>query len=125
MIEIITQQLLDQLKASNIPRATPDDLTDNPEFNIDPDVIEYLSHYAKPRTDAAGTVRKGTPCIACDARWSFTWGLTHGAGQCKKCGWPGTIYHVIKDKSGTQVAHMRGFLLWAHPSEIEMNKEKE
>ena len=119
-MEKITQVRLDKLKAANIPHATPDDLTGNLEFNTDPDVIAYLRHYAKPKVDDAGVVRQGQPCVACDAQHSFTWGLVHGQGFCTGCGWPGTLYHFVNDKEGKEVATMRGALLWAHPTEIEI-----
>lgn len=35
-------------------------------------------------------------CPGCD-HGAFAWGLVYGQGKCVWCGWPGTLYHYVRD----------------------------
>lgn len=72
------------------------------------------------------------PCLKCgellngdfvgflmDNGGGFEWGLTHGEGHCKKCGWPARAYHFIKDKDGKELGSIRGLILQYHPDFVE------
>lgn len=72
------------------------------------DIQAYFHHYAAPQRDAEGNLRKDLPCIVCDeplvgllasllGRGGFEWGIVHGRGHCRNCGWPASGHHYIKD----------------------------
>jgi hypothetical protein len=99
------------------------------------DVREYLKSFARFPRDEEGKFIKGNPCIGCGenmagglaeqllARGGFTWGLAHGHGHCRNCGWPATLYHFIKDRHGKDLCTVRGILLQAHPDTVSLKKE--
>lgn len=65
-------------------------------------------------------------CVGCDealtgfaaallGKGGFEWGLVHGQGHCRNCGWPAFGHHFIKDEDGADVATLRNFILQVHP----------
>lgn len=99
---------------------------------------KHFSMYAAiPLTKKEGekTVIGDIPCIQCgDIQNSglmgavmgtgFEWGLQHGEGRCKGCGWPATLYHFVRDKNGKEVLTLRGFLLQYHPDNVTAKHKK-
>jgi hypothetical protein len=83
---------------------------------------EYLGHFAAPAVDGK--------CLACgsllvapdDIRAvlfdaTFTWGLAHGEGYCRACGYPARAIHYIDlDDEGSKVTLPRVFQY--HPDEL-------
>ena len=124
----LTQARLEKLRET-IPHATIQGIGAKPgpeatqEF-LD-DLAEYLRHFVEPKRD------DGEPCVGCGeplagdlaqqlfGRGGFTWGLAHGHGHCKRCGWPATMYHFIKDRHGEDLVTIRNILLQQHPDDIE------
>lgn len=61
----------------------------------------YLTQFAEPTEEGR--------CIKCDKKLlgsmvdqlmggsTFEWGLVHGQGRCRNCGWPVVLYHFPKD----------------------------
>lgn len=105
---------LAEMKARNLPHATPDDVVKQIEhFKVElpaPKLSEYLAHFIKPEGD--------NRCPRDDGY--FTWGLAHGSGHCTRCGWPGTFYHFPKDEAGKPQRFEA--MLWIHPDELEERK---
>lgn len=123
MSKRLTQAQVEELRRT-VLHAQPSDISSAPTGegeNVE-DFVTYLSHFAAPKRDEAGAIRRGQPCAACDATDSFRWGLAHGSGYCAECGWPGTLYHFVKDRHGKDLVTFRGALLWAHPDDIEIAK---
>lgn len=48
----------------------------------------------------------------------FEWGLTHGDGYCKCCGWPARLYHFIRDRHGDDLITMRHIVLPYLPADV-------
>jgi hypothetical protein len=129
MKEKLTQARIDELRKT-VPHACLADIA-SPKEGCDAGFIEkielYLRHFAKPHAE------DGEPCVGCGEKMlgsladqlfgtgGFTWGLVHGHGNCKNCGWPATMYHFIKDEDGTELLTMRNVLLQAHPDDISLN----
>lgn len=122
---------LEELQASNMPRCTPEDIgleigaESLPEYVTA--VREYFSHFAAPIKEGDGFV-SSNPCLCCGNPQGgmlgyFRWGIAHGHGACSECGWPATVYHFIKDKSGDEICVLRGVLLQAHPNDVERRKQ--
>lgn len=101
---------------------------------------EYFSHFAQPpytvTEDGLNDIGMN-PCLKCGkplqgnlieqliGEGGFTWGITHGEGYCRKCGWPARAYHFIKDKDGKEITVIRGVILQYHPDEVEIRERKE
>ena len=103
--------------------------------DIDPAIVaamdEYFPQFAQPpgaiADDGMYQVSDGHPCLKCGeqlqgsmvqqliGKGGFTWGLAHGAGHCKECGWPARLYHFLTDKDGKEVLTLRNVLLQVHP----------
>lgn len=91
------------------------------------DVRAYFHRFARPA--------EGHPCLACGEKLNpsmveslmgkggFEWGLVHGHGHCRNCGWPATAYHFIKDRHGKEIAVLRGVVLQAHPDDVDVRSE--
>lgn len=94
---------------------------------------DYFAPFAQPEGEMVdGKFKYGErqPCIQCDAPMlgslvdqflgeaGFTWGLVHGEGHCRHCGWPARLYHFIKDENGEDLATIRNVLLQYHPSVV-------
>ncbi len=110
-----------------VPHAEPSDVArwvkGEPE-NVE-DFAAYLKHFAGLPRDADGIpTTYDPPCCACGTEHAFRWGLAHGSGYCVECGWPGTLYHFVKDRHGADLVTFRGALLWAHPDDIDVAAKK-
>lgn len=82
--------------------------------------------------DGSFKIAPGQPCINCGeglsdgmmalmgfSKGGFEWGITHGEGHCRNCGWPTRAYHFIKDADGNDLMTLRGVLLQYHPDYVE------
>lgn len=49
----------------------------------------------------------------------FEWGITHGRGHCRNCGWPAFGHHFIKDEDGKDVVTIRNVILQVHPDFVD------
>lgn len=125
MAEPLTQAELDELRRIT-PRATIDSIGATPTDEASPefiaDLTAYLSRYAAPARDEDGKPKEGHPCLRC-GRGGFEWGLAHGHGHCRNCGWPATLYHFIKDRNGEDLLTIRNVLLQVHPDNVEIRKK--
>lgn len=117
---------LQRLKAANLERATPavfnatikDDAPDRAEAEVLLKTIaDYLSQFVPPKSE----------CICCGSRLcgkdmvdaflsgaSFTWGLAHGEGHCRECGYPARAHHRIGE-----ILTVNNFILQYHPDTLE------
>ena len=126
----LTQKQIDALRLTT-PHACITDLAKVKEgapAEFIEDLNTYLSHFAAPSKE------KGQPCLACGealngdlvsalmGKGGFEWGLVHGQGHCRNCGWPTTAYHFIKDRHGEELATIHNVLLQAHPDDITVKK---
>lgn len=125
----LDQAGLDQLRSA-VPHATLEDVAD-PKEGADPRVIEdlrsYFHRFAKPTMPNHTCLRCGRPLTGGLAAvlmddGGFEWGLAHGHGHCRKCGWPATAYHFIKDRDGNDLMTVRGVVLQIHPDDIELRE---
>lgn len=59
---------------------------------------EYLEHFAVPANHCAKCGKKliGSMVDQLIGSSTFEWGLVHGEGRCKGCGWPARAYHFPK-----------------------------
>jgi hypothetical protein len=123
------------LRARNLARATTASarVTVEPKDDAPPEAIaaaakmnaridEYLGHFAAPDADGR--------CLACGALLvarddiraalfdaTFTWGLAHGEGYCRACGYPARgLHHIKLDDKGSEVTLPRVFQY--HPDEL-------
>lgn len=98
---------------------------------------KYFAGFAQPDiTEKDGKKVLGNqPCIKCDeplsgdlisglfGKGGFTWGLAHGEGHCKNCGWPARAYHFIKHDDGSELATIRNVILQYHPDYVTERKK--
>lgn len=130
----LTQSKLESLRAT-VRHAAAGDIGATWNDGADPKHIEdldaYLRHFAAPKYGADGKVAEGHPCLHCEeplagglmsllGRGGFEWGLVHGQGHCRNCGWPATAYHFVKDRDGAELLSFRNVILQAHPNDIEI-----
>ncbi len=54
-----------------------------------------------------------------DLLGSFTWGMVHGSGSCRQCGWPCQACHNIKDEHGPIFNPSINIILPIHPKFVE------
>lgn len=57
----------------------------------------------------------------------FTWGLAHGEGFCRNCGYPARAIHYIgqKDEHGEYPLVLRNAILQYHPDGLSFDVPKE
>ncbi len=112
-----------------IPHATLDSIGADVKEGADPKIIEdlraYFHHFAAPNGDDHPCLRCKEPltggiAAALFGRGGFEWGLAHGSGHCRCCGWPATAYHFIKDRDGKDLMTIRNIVLQVHPDDIEV-----
>lgn len=98
---------------------------------------KYFDAFAQPDIKIVdGKKQLGDlPCLKCDeplaggltsfllGKGGFTWGLAHGEGHCKGCGWPARAHHFIKDAEGEDVATIRNVILQYHPAYVKVRKK--
>lgn len=83
---------LEQLRASDLPHCTAEDLFDGDVTTEDRAALDdYLWRFVPPKD---GDMR----CPGCDAKLTglfgtFTWRIVHGEGCCGNCGYPARAYH--------------------------------
>lgn len=90
----------------------------------------YFEPFAQPEfDDKRGGEEKPMLCLKCRepltgffasmfGRGGFEWGIAHGEGRCRCCGWPARAMHYIKDADGQEVANIRNLVLQYHPDEV-------
>jgi hypothetical protein len=107
MMEKLTQAKIDELRTT-VKYAELEDLrleiTKGADTTLAEDVRAYLRHFAQHPRDVDGKFISGHPCIGCGENLGgsltdqlltlggFEWGLVHGQGHCRNCGWPATLY---------------------------------
>ena len=124
----LNQERLEALRRE-VPHATLSDIATVKQHD-NPAVLKlnaYLHGFAKP-------IMPGNKCLCCErplagtlvdqllSDGGFEWGLVHGQGHCRKCGWPATMYHFIKDENGEDILTMHNVLLQVHPDHIEIGR---
>lgn len=129
----LSQAKLESLRKT-VPHATLDSIGAEVKEGADPNVIEdltaYLHHFAAPNGEGHPCLRCGEPLVQSmvqqlmGTRGGFEWGLAHGHGHCRCCGWPATLYHFIKDRHGKDLMTIRNILLQVHPDDIELSATK-
>lgn len=55
----------------------------------------------------------------------FTWGLLHGAGHCRECGWPCAGHHYIRSPDGEDLVSLLEFPLPYHPEYVTRIKPED
>ena len=81
------------------------------------DLLTYLKRFAKPSNIDRS-------CIGCgEFMGGFEWGLVHGNGFCRVCGWPATLNHFIKVRHGNGLTTIHGVLLQTHPDHVSIDKK--
>jgi hypothetical protein len=106
-------------------------ITANPETpKATTDALDrYFEAFAQPAmVERDGkNILGNQPCLKCDepladgimsllrGKGGFEWGLVHGEGHCRECGWPARAYHFIKDAEGGDLVTLRNVILQYHP----------
>jgi hypothetical protein len=129
----LTQEMLDELRLTT-KHASFSDIFQTTE-DTKPEVIEDLNTYFHQFAIGEGEEQ---PCLRCkfplkrtmveqliDKPGGFEWGLAHGHGHCRHCGWPCTLYHFIKDRDGEDLVTIRHILLQVHPDNVELKVKDE
>ena len=74
------------------------------------------------------------PCVKCGeglnpglsgalfGKGGFEWGLVHGHGHCRNCGWPAVAHHFVKDADGKEVMTLQNVILQVHPDFVKTKK---
>lgn len=94
---------------------------------------DYFQRFAQPVFDESRETEKPMLCLKCGepltgllasmfGRGGFEWGLAHGEGHCRCCGWPGRAMHYIKDSNGEEFLSVRNLVLQYHPDYVEARK---
>lgn len=135
-MEKLTQDELDRLRLS-VKEAATTDIGMEWKEGADPEWIEtidqYLLNFAARKRNEDNTMSEGNPCLRCDKQLQgslarqlfysdegFAWGMAHGHGYCKNCGWPCQLYHRVVDKNGEELMKFRHVVLQVHPKHIEI-----
>jgi hypothetical protein len=113
------------LAGAGITATLTDDATDQDRETL-ADLEAYFRRFAMPESGEPASFG-GHKCLKCDEPLtgflgSFTWGLVHGEGFCRKCKWPGRAHHFIKDRHGEELASLQFVVLQYHPDEVEERK---
>lgn len=94
------------------------------------ELTEYFRHFVQPpivEEDGKKSIGDQT-CVGCGepltgfigallGKGGFTWGIAHGEGHCRKCGWPARGHHFINAE-----ITLRNFILQYHPDFVERKK---
>lgn len=93
-----------------------------------PEFLYALDTYFKP------FAKVGSDCPGCGARVfgkdfidllaTFEWGIVHGHGHCRACGWPAVAYHFINDAAGEEILALRNVGLVAHPDFVTKRSDE-
>lgn len=96
-----------------------------------PEVVEdlnaYFHHFAKPQMPDHLCLRCQRPLTGLMTTLlggGFEWGIAHGHGHCRTCGWPCTAHHQIKDRAGEHLMTVRNLVLQAHPDDIDVKRKE-
>jgi hypothetical protein len=128
----LTQADLEELRRT-VAHVALEDLA-NVKDGTKPEVVEdlraYFHHFAKPSGDDHPCLRCGKPLMGGLSAFllndgGFEWGLVHGQGHCRCCGWPATAHHFIKDRNGEDLMTVRNMVLQVHPDDIEIRTDKQ
>jgi hypothetical protein len=116
---------LGELKERKLPHAQVGDVPYLARVELDPSdpevralLDEYLAHFLPP-TRVPDDYHQS--CLQCGEQLFFVWGLAHGHGHCRKCGYPATAYHFVKRPDGTDLCRLEA-ILQAHPDDLEVKK---
>lgn len=96
------------------------------------DADAYFDTFAAPEKDKHGELI----CLKCGeqltgfhamllGKGGFEWGLAHGEGHCRNCGWPARAYHSAKKATGEDLFTVRNLILQYHPDFVETRKHHE
>lgn len=109
---------------------------------VDEKIVVALNQYFEPFAQVPGeigadgnfNVEDGHPCLKCGEPLTgllsaltgggFTWGLVHGEGNCRNCGWPARAYHYIKDLDGNKLMTIQPFVIQYHPDFVTPQSAK-
>lgn len=99
---------------------------------------DYFFSFAQipiEKADDGKTIIAKQPCLKCSeplsggglaesffGKGGFEWGLAHGEGHCRGCGWPARAYHFIKDADGNDVMTIRNIVLQYHPDFVSTKR---
>lgn len=86
----------------------------------------YFYQFAKPIRDENGNPITGYLKCRCGERLdgiigTFEYGIVHGEGPCRACGWPCRTCHHIEFQ-GEEIFHLHGMVLQYH-SEVTSKEE--
>lgn len=103
------------LKRQDWPRLSVDAITEErdpwPAIREDPEKRALVDAHLKRWVPGE--------CPFCE--WGrFSWGIVYGGGFCT-CGWPGRLYHIVKDAADIEVVRFDA-VLWAHPYTVHTKK---
>ncbi len=123
---------LAELQARGLPRAKASDFLS---------VKEQGPEAEKAMLAAEGYFRiflPPGPCVGCGGRLgakdrgdailgvilnngpTFVWGLAHGEGYCRECGYPARAHHEVPE-----VGRIQSFILQYHPDELAAEKPEQ
>lgn len=92
----------------------------------------YFAQFVQVQGEVVdGVLKLGSqPCVSCGeilnpdlaqsllGEGGFEWGLVHGHGNCRKCGWPCVAHHFVKDADGEDLFSIVNFVLQVHPDNV-------
>lgn len=134
---------LAELRALNLPRCRASDIFDV-RATVDSDdaraeaaehlrlLDSYLRIFVTPqkRDDGGSGFMFGNQCICCGHAirgmlGSFTYGIAHGEGRCRACGYPARVCHYPKDDKGENVFEggIQNLILQYHPDEVTEDRD--
>lgn len=106
---------------------------------LEPEYVRTLDSYFSSfaqfpfvlNEDGKADVQHGHPCIRCGTPLlaslvgqllgdGFTWGLAHGEGHCRSCGWPARAYHHVCTADGELLVNIKYVILQYHPRFVEV-----
>lgn len=129
----LTNETLGDLKNKNLPSMTfknlkvklnPVNEKDETYFKQKRILIRAINEYLKKFVRLENS-KLGNKCILCGSYLggllgTFEWGLAHGEGHCRACGYPARAKHVIKFKLGELAVNQ---ILQYHPRELKWQKK--
>jgi len=104
------------------------------------DLVKAIDTYFSQFIQLQGVTEDGKlvvdaqPCVKCGeelnpdlagalfGKGGFEWGLVHGHGRCRNCGWPAVAHHFVKDANDKEILTLRNFILQVHPDFVEQRK---
>lgn len=105
---------------------------------LEAETVRALDSYFSPfaqfpfvlSPDGKADIQHGHPCLRCGTPLlaslvgqllgdGFEWGLAHGEGHCRKCGWPARAYHHVCTADGELLVSIRYVILQYHPRVVK------